>query len=244
MENSGVPAIEEIKQEYKANHKRLAELDKELNLKIARFKAARDKGLEIWKQIKELEESYNTKLDIELYEFNENYYYVVEQLDAVREESHVIAERQKNVKALKTALAAVSDEAPERTFYLGRDGHELVAYENKLAHEEMINNNLEKQLVAEVEQMRALTVINFMECGELSKYPELESLKKNIDNLREIFGETMTKASELQNEIFTIQNEKDKYVKIGMEQLVNATAKILGEDKDIVLEQLKAELRK
>lgn len=242
MENSQIPAIEEIKQEYKANIKKLEKLDKELSLKISRFKAAREKGLEAWRSIKELEKSYNTKLDIALYEFNEDYYYIIEQIDAVREESYAIAERQKSVKALKTALVSLSDETPAESFDLGRDGHELVAYENKLSHEDIVNQNLEKALVVEAEQMRALTIVNFMECGELSKHPELEGLKKNIENLRKVFSEAMVKADELQSEISAIQSEKNEFIKFGMDELESAIANILGQEKDAIVAQLEAEL--
>lgn len=242
MENSQIPAIAEIKQEYKANYKKIAKLDKELDLKISRFKVAREKALEVWKEIKELKESYDTKLDVALYDYDENYYYIIDQINAIREMGHVFAERQKAIKMLKKAVVSLPDSATCERFDLSRDGHELIICENQLSHESKVNKKLEEQLIAEAEQMRVLVAIDFIESGELSKYPELESLKKNIDNLRRIFSETMIKVDNLQNEISKIKTERDQLLSLGIEKLEDAIAKISRQEKDAIVKQLKEEL--
>lgn len=174
--------------------------------KVAKFEKARRKGLQVWRSLKELEQSYNTKLDLALYEFNDNYLYLITQIDSVREEGFAIAERLKSIDTFKTVLSTWVEGFNNEPFSNPMVTMSVTDYENKLSYENMVNLNLEKQLMIEADQMRALTVIEFMESGEISRYPELANLKKNIDKLRDILHDTIEEAEKLRKEIATSQN--------------------------------------
>ncbi len=171
------------------------ELQKKLQTTLSKLDNAKDKSCKIWKNLNELEETFSTRMEIELYEFSPEYYNLGIRLNTIKEELLILDEKNSAISSL------IKCASPEDAFKLGfsAKGQSDAARTTYKAYV-----RAKDQLEEELQRTRILASLDFMESDGYKNHDILPNLHKNIEKLRKLFSDCAKEIEGLSQEASNI----------------------------------------
>lgn len=226
MENTRTDRIEQKIKEIREKEQEVLELKNDLKKKELAFKVAQDRAITTLSALNDLQNSFDTKVEIQIIDFSTDYYEIRNSINMLKEEECKIVNEIKLLQKLKESCARVSCETLEQSSK--NKARSMFTHDqiNKLLAKQEIYRTLSTNLTSEAEQMKALILTELDEIKFLEKNPGLKKMSENIEITHKILADSISQVEKLKNEIESISSrivaldKEISFLEIDIEKIV------------------------